>query len=165
MRASPRLLFPFWLSLTVTSGDVSGLGRAIPINGIKRRELVQSDAPVNPGNGGGPLLADNGQVVGLVDLGSGHANGMPSRSLHKSHTTDQASATARQPIPASCSTPSQSLQAATPPSQPTANASFDDLLRHRAFDRLPGQLATPDAAQPESYGSDTTIVFPTTRTR
>ena len=69
--------FPLGLPLTVTQGSVSGLGRTIPINGIRRRQLVQTDAAVNPGNSGGPLLAvDTGAVVGLVDLGTNLANGI-----------------------------------------------------------------------------------------
>jgi hypothetical protein len=63
--------FPLGLPLTVTKGSVSGLGRTIPIANVARRQLVQTDAAVNPGNSGGPLLAtDTGEAVGLVDLGS-----------------------------------------------------------------------------------------------
>ncbi|HET7127923.1 MAG TPA: trypsin-like peptidase domain-containing protein, partial [Gaiellaceae bacterium] len=58
-------------------GSVSGLGRTIPIADVNRRQLVQTDAAVNPGNSGGPLLAtDTGKVVGLVDLGTAQANGI-----------------------------------------------------------------------------------------
>lgn len=67
--------FPLGLPLTVTHGSVSGLDRAIPIQSVTRRQLVQTDAAVNPGNSGGPLLAtDTGKVVGLVDLGTSQAN-------------------------------------------------------------------------------------------
>jgi hypothetical protein len=69
--------FPLGLPLTVTQGDVSGLDRTIPIDGTNRRDLIQTDAAVNPGNSGGPLLSvDNGRVVGLIDLGTTEANGV-----------------------------------------------------------------------------------------
>jgi hypothetical protein len=64
------------LPLTVTTGDVSGSDRTIPIDGIDRTDLVQTSAAVNPGNSGGPLMTDSGQVVGLVDLGTNQANGL-----------------------------------------------------------------------------------------
>jgi hypothetical protein len=68
--------FPLNLPLTVTQGSVSGLGRTIPIDGVQRRQLVQTDAAVNHGNSGGPLIStDTGEVVGLVDLGSTDLNG------------------------------------------------------------------------------------------
>ncbi len=68
--------FPLALPLTVTRGSVSGLDRTIPINGIERTKLVQTDAAVNPGNSGGPLMSDAGSVVGIVDLGTDQANGL-----------------------------------------------------------------------------------------
>jgi hypothetical protein len=69
--------FPLGLPLTVTQGSVSGFDRTIPIDGVKRQHLVQTDAAVNPGNSGGPLLSrETGQVVGLVDLGTHAANGI-----------------------------------------------------------------------------------------
>ena len=68
--------FPLGLPLTVTRGSVSGVDRTIPIDGVKRNRLVQTDAQVNPGNSGGPLMTDAGEVVGLVDLGTTRANGL-----------------------------------------------------------------------------------------
>jgi S1-C subfamily serine protease len=62
--------FPLGLPLTLTRGTVSGLDRTIPIENVQRERLVQTDAAVNPGNSGGPLLRTNsGEVIGLVDLG------------------------------------------------------------------------------------------------
>jgi hypothetical protein len=62
--------FPRGLPLSVTRGLVSGSDRTIPIEGIKRRRLIQTDTALNHGNSGGPLISlDSGQVIGLVDLG------------------------------------------------------------------------------------------------
>jgi S1-C subfamily serine protease len=58
---------PFGLTGTTTSGVVSGLDRTLArekngdIGG-----LIQFDAAVNPGNSGGPLINERGQVVGIV---------------------------------------------------------------------------------------------------
>jgi serine protease Do len=69
--------FPLGLPLSVSQGSVSGTGRTIPIDGVNRRELIQTDAAVNPGNSGGPLLSlDSGRVDGLIDLGTTQANGI-----------------------------------------------------------------------------------------
>jgi hypothetical protein len=81
---SPRLAedvaalgFPLGLPLSVTRGSVSGLDRRILIDGINRRNLVQTDAALNQGNSGGPLIATaGGEVVGLVDAGLEQANGI-----------------------------------------------------------------------------------------
>lgn len=75
--AVATLGFPLGLPLTVTRGSVSGLHRAIPIESIVRQNMIQTDAAVNPGNSGGPLLsAQTGEVLGLVDLGTNQANGL-----------------------------------------------------------------------------------------
>ena len=68
--------FPLGLPLSVSRGSVSGSGRNIPIDGETRRNLVQTDAAVNPGNSGGPLFSSTGEVVGLVDLGTSQAQGL-----------------------------------------------------------------------------------------
>lgn len=69
--------YPLGLPLSVSRGTVSGLSRTIAIDNLKRRALVQTDAAVNHGNSGGPLLAvKTGEVVGLVDLGSTELNGI-----------------------------------------------------------------------------------------
>ncbi|HVL38232.1 MAG TPA: trypsin-like peptidase domain-containing protein [Fimbriimonadaceae bacterium] len=63
---------PFGLENSVTIGHVSGLGRssAIPdarLNGFVRQypDLIQTDASINMGNSGGPLLNVEGEVIGI----------------------------------------------------------------------------------------------------
>ncbi|MBL8735201.1 MAG: trypsin-like peptidase domain-containing protein [Planctomycetes bacterium] len=58
---------PHGLSHTVTAGILSGLGRALPgPGGQSIEDVIQTDAPLNPGNSGGPLLDGNGTVVGIA---------------------------------------------------------------------------------------------------
>lgn len=54
----------FELMDTVTSGIVSGLNRNITIND-KAMTLIQTDAAINSGNSGGPLINKYGQVIGI----------------------------------------------------------------------------------------------------
>jgi serine protease Do len=53
---------PFGLQETVTRGIVSAKGRALRDSGV---EFFQTDAAVNPGNSGGPLINLNGEVIGI----------------------------------------------------------------------------------------------------
>ena len=54
----------FELMDTVTGGMVSGLNRSITIND-KAMTLIQTDAAINSGNSGGPLINKYGQVIGI----------------------------------------------------------------------------------------------------
>ena len=54
----------FELFGSVTSGIVSALNREISVND-KQMSLIQTDAPINNGNSGGPLVNSYGQVVGI----------------------------------------------------------------------------------------------------
>ncbi|MGH3262150.1 MAG: trypsin-like peptidase domain-containing protein, partial [Trebonia sp.] len=54
---------PFGLSETVTAGIVSATGRNIGDGPYDR--FIQVDAPINRGNSGGPLITQNGKVVGM----------------------------------------------------------------------------------------------------
>lgn len=58
--------YPFGLDQTLTTGVVSGLGRVIesPDHGFIG-EIIQTDAAINQGNSGGPLLDLEGRVVGV----------------------------------------------------------------------------------------------------
>ncbi len=54
----------FELFGSVTSGIVSALNREISVN-EKKMQLIQTDAPINSGNSGGPLINSYGQVIGI----------------------------------------------------------------------------------------------------
>lgn len=54
---------PFGLSETVTAGIVSARGRYL--GSIEHDQFIQTDAPINKGNSGGPLLNQKGQVIGV----------------------------------------------------------------------------------------------------
>jgi putative serine protease PepD len=57
---------PYGLNETLTRGIVSALGRTISApNGSKITGAIQTDAALNPGNSGGPLLNDQGDVIGV----------------------------------------------------------------------------------------------------
>jgi Do/DeqQ family serine protease len=53
---------PFGLQETVTQGIISAKGRAVRDSGV---EFLQTDASVNQGNSGGPLLNFKGEVIGI----------------------------------------------------------------------------------------------------
>ena len=57
---------PFGLDWTLTTGVVSALERTIPSqDGRPIRGLIQTDAAVNPGNSGGPLLDSAGRLISV----------------------------------------------------------------------------------------------------
>ena len=84
---------PFGLSGSMTSGIVSQLGRLLSTPGTASfsiPDVIQTDAAVNPGNYGGPLLNMKGQVIGIntaIQSGTGEFAGIgfavPSNTVSK----------------------------------------------------------------------------------
>jgi serine protease Do len=65
------------LNNTVTVGVVSAKGRNIKLDGgIQLRNLIQTDASINLGNSGGPLLDLNGRIIGINTLIAAKSQGI-----------------------------------------------------------------------------------------
>ncbi len=57
---------PFGLDYTLTTGVISALGRKIDgVGGVKINDMIQTDAAINMGNSGGPLLDSSGKIIGM----------------------------------------------------------------------------------------------------
>jgi S1-C subfamily serine protease len=66
---------PFGLEGTLTTGVVSSIGRAIESEDNQRMEgMIQTDAAINGGNSGGPLLDSAGNVIGINTAIVGRTN-------------------------------------------------------------------------------------------
>lgn len=72
---------PFGLARTLTTGVVSALQRQLTApNGFTIQHVIQTDAPINRGSSGGPLLDAEGRVIGITSQiatdGSGASTGI-----------------------------------------------------------------------------------------
>ena len=56
---------PFGLEQTLTRGVISGLNRIMPGSPLLTLPLIQTDASINPGSSGGPLMNRCGEVIGI----------------------------------------------------------------------------------------------------
>lgn len=57
--------YPFGYSQTLTQGIVSGLDASLKVEGRSYRSLIQTDAAINQGNSGGPLINLKGEIIGI----------------------------------------------------------------------------------------------------
>ncbi len=70
---------PFGLDQTMTAGIISAKGRDLGEPGHQMQRFLQTDAAINRGNSGGPLLNINGEVIGINTMivsGSGNFEGI-----------------------------------------------------------------------------------------
>lgn len=57
---------PLGFDASVTAGVVSALGRSLRTkNGRMVEDVIQTDAALNPGNSGGPLVSSGGEIIGI----------------------------------------------------------------------------------------------------
>lgn len=68
------------LQRTVTSGIISGINRTIKVEDEEKKSylegLIQTDATINQGNSGGPLINSSGEVIGITTLKIEDVNGI-----------------------------------------------------------------------------------------
>jgi S1-C subfamily serine protease len=56
---------PFGLEQTVTFGIISNTNRTLTVGNKTFNNFIQTDAPINPGSSGGPLISVNGELIGI----------------------------------------------------------------------------------------------------
>nr|WP_049922158.1 trypsin-like peptidase domain-containing protein [Halopiger djelfimassiliensis] len=73
---------PLGFDASISQGIVSGVNRSLPSpTGFSIPAAIQTDAPVNPGNSGGPLITLDGDVLGVVFAGAGQTIGFAISAL------------------------------------------------------------------------------------
>jgi putative serine protease PepD len=110
---------PYGLDETLTRGIVSALGRSIfAPDGAKITGAIQTDAALNPGNSGGPLLNDQGEVIGVNSQIANEA-----ASIAGSQDGSTESALRSPPTPSRRRSKRLKLEKACPPPRPHATPS------------------------------------------
>jgi S1-C subfamily serine protease len=109
---------------SIDQGLVSGLDRTIPIdNGQTLSGMIQTDASLNPGNSGGPMIGQDGKVEGIADAGATDAQGI-NYAVAATRAAPLVGNWRQHPVavaPAACTAPAP-VPSPTPVPTPTATA-------------------------------------------
>ena len=68
--------YPLGLPLSSEAGHVSALDRTIDLEDKSLQGMIQTDAAVNPGNSGGPMINSRGNILGLVEAKNSAGEGL-----------------------------------------------------------------------------------------